>query len=579
MVLRIVLVSTSLILVLFGNAAWAQNIGTTKVGEPPDHAEDTSHSAAQYAAARHGHVKSPTTAQHIAVFGFHIEGVGHHPDAGITPARIQEFANSLYKKLGGTAEKPANLSFKQLQGVANAITTRYRKAGFIVATAFLPAQTIGKNRIVTIRVLEGHIGKVNVEGGKNYYSWILAASIDHLKGEALQKNSLESALLYDRNMPGVSVAGTLVPGAKIGQTNVLLIAHDAPRSYHFSVGVNNYGTDLTGLYRVLVGATWDNPLGIGDRLVARLDYGLDPSQSLYGSLLYSVPIVRVSGLYALLGATRSTLQINNGPFSDLHISGPTSSYYGGANWKFVNQEDLKMNTSLQFIDEQAKIVSLGIPLSDEQFDVLDLGFGLDQIDRRFRGIDMLNLNLRQSVGGHSLQPDLISPNHANIFTVGQLSFTRLQFLPDSQRIYFKLFGQYTRNILPPLEQFSIGGPGSVRAYPIDSALTDSGFYTSLRYRVAAPGFRKIKSPFFGERWGSILDFDTFVQYARGYYSAGAQLGNTKTVSFTGVGAGLIFHLTRFHDFEVRLNYAVPIGFRSTSLKNDYQIYSALSMQF
>ncbi|WP_232821567.1 ShlB/FhaC/HecB family hemolysin secretion/activation protein [Acidithiobacillus ferrivorans] len=505
--------------------------------------------------------------------------MGDHANAGITPASIQKFADSLYKKLGGTAEEPADLSFKQLQGVANAITTRYRKAGFIVATAFLPAQTIGKDQIIKIRVLEGQVGKVIVEGAKRYYPWILAASANHLKGEALRKNAVDSALLYDRDMPGVSVAATLVPGAKLGQTNVLLIAHDVPHPYHFSVGVNNYGTAYTGLYRVLLGASWDDPLGIGDRLVAMLDYGLDPSQSLYGSLRYSVPIVLVPGVKAFVGATRSTLQINNGPFSALHISGPTLSYYGGMNWKFVNDENLKMQTSLQFIDEQAKISSLGVPLSNEQFDVLDLGFGMDQIDRRFRGINLLQLNLRQSVGGHSLRPDLISPNHANIFTVGQLSFTRLQFLPDSQRIYFKVVGQYTKNILPPLERFSIGGPGSVRAYPISSALTDSGFYTSLRYRVAAPGFRKMKSPFLGERWGSILDFDTFLQYARGYYSAGNQLGTTKTVSFDGVGAGLIFHLARFHDFECRLDYAVPIGLRGASLTRSYQIYSALSMQF
>jgi Hemolysin activation/secretion protein len=578
--MRRILVSTSVVLALFGSPAWAQTVSATPARSAPGHPVHTStRSTRRSSAANSNRVKPVAKVQRIEVRGFRIEGVGDYADVGITPVRIQKFADTLYAKLGGTPKVPVALSFKQLQSVANAITTRYRKAGFIVATAYIPAQKIGAKRLVKIRVLEGKVGKVTVEGAKRYYPWVLAAPARHLTGQAVRKSTLDSALLYDRDIPGVSVAATLVPGAKLGQTNILLIAHEEPHPYHFSVGVNNYGTRYIGLYRILLGATWDNPLGIGDRLQAMLDYGVDPSQSLYGTLRYSVPIVRVSGLKAFVGATRSTLQINNGRFAALHISGPTLSYYGGLNWKFVNDENLKMQTSLQFIDEQAKVNSQDIQLSNEQFDVLDLGFGLDQIDRRFRGIDILQLNVRHSVSGHSLQPDLISPFHANIFTVGQMSFTRLQFLPDSQRIYLKFKGQYTQNVLPPIEQFSIGGPGSVQAYPINSLLTDSGFYTSLRYRVSAPGFRKMKSPFWSERWGSILNFNAFLQYARGFYSNNDQLGSTKAVSCTGVGAGLSFHLARFHDFEFRLDYAAPIGLRGISLKHDYQIYSSLSMQF
>lgn len=514
----------------------------------------------------------------IVVRGFHVVGVHNHPKEGITPARIQRLTDQLYAKLGGTASKPARVTFAQLQGVANAITNRYRKAGFIVATAFLPAQTIGKNRIVTIRVLEGRVGRVVVIGAKRYYPWVLAASARQLKGKALQKSSVDSALLYDRDFPGVSVEATLVPGAKLGQTNVLLIAHDAPRPYSISLGVNNYGTSLTGLYHVLLGAAWNNPLGLGDRLVARVDYGLDPSQSLYGSLFYKVPIVMVSGASAVVGVTRSTLQINNGQFAALHISGPTLSYYGGFNWKFINDENLKTQTSLQFINENATITSLGETLSNEQFDVVDLGFDVNQIDRRFRGVDLLQFNLRQSVSGHSQKPDLVSPDHANIFTIEQVMLERLQFLPYSQRLYVKFVGQYTRDVLPPLEQFSIGGPGSVRAYPLDGALTDSGYYASLKYRIPVPGLSRARSPFSGERWRSVLGLETFLEYARGYPSSGDQLNN-QVITAKGVGVGLVFHWARFHNLQFHLNCSVPIGATSAFPVGNYQIWSALSLQY
>ena len=48
--------------------------------------------------------------------------------------------------------------------MADALTTQYRKQGFIFGTAFLPAQTIGDDRVVRIEVLEGTLGKVNGKG-------------------------------------------------------------------------------------------------------------------------------------------------------------------------------------------------------------------------------------------------------------------------------------------------------------------------------------------------------------------------------------------------------------------------------
>src|SRR5690348_2062827 len=60
--------------------------------------------------------------QQIAVSGFHVDGVGEHKDAGITPASMQALADAQFGKLGGGAGQPAKLGFDQLQGVADAIT-------------------------------------------------------------------------------------------------------------------------------------------------------------------------------------------------------------------------------------------------------------------------------------------------------------------------------------------------------------------------------------------------------------------------------------------------------------------------
>ena len=517
--------------------------------------------------------------QQIAVGGFYVQGVTNHAKAGITPASIQAVADAQYQQLGGKPGQPVKLTFDQLQGVAAKITDRYRKAGFIVATAFLPAQTVGSDQVVQIQVLEGQIGKIIVKGTKRYRPGVIAAPAEKLRGKAVQNSDVETALLYDRDLPGVSVASTFQPGEKTGYTDLIMVAREAPKPYTITVGANNYGTDLTGKYRAQLGVTWNSPLGIGDSLAANVDYALDPDQNVYGSLVYRAPLVVEPGLSAVVGATRSELQINTGSFASLDVRGPSSSYFGGMDWKFVNDQDLSMLGSLHFIREQAKLSSQSMMLSDEIFNVADLGFSLDQTDKKFQGVNLLQVDVRKSISDDSKVPDTVSPDHARSFLVTRVSYTRLQFLTETQRLYFKLNGQYTRDALAPLEQFAIGGPDSVRAYPIADALMDRGYYSALEYHIDAPGFANVVSPFYGRPWRELLELETFVDYARGYPVGVDQSNSNKIVSYSGVGAGFIFRLPRFHQFEFHLDGSVPLGSQEASDKNGYHIYARVGLTF
>jgi hemolysin activation/secretion protein len=517
--------------------------------------------------------------QRIAVSGFVVQGVGEHARQGITPASIQQVAVAEYAKLGGTQAKPAQLDFDQLQTVADAITDRYRKAGFIVATAYLPAQTVGADKLVHIDVLEGRIGKVEVQGAKHYYPWVIAAPAEKLRGKALQKDDVDTALLYDRDLPGVSVTSTFQPGEQTGQTDLVMVAREK-RALSVTLGLNNYGTDVTGRYRAEANVDWNAPLGIGDKLSAGINYAFDPHQNTYGSLTYFVPTVKVPGLGAVVGAERSELQLNTGPFAALNVRGPTSRWFGGAQWKFVNHPDLSMASSLQYIHEQSSLSSRDFQLSDQRFDVAQLDFSMNHTDRRFHGLDVLSVAVRHALDDNSAPQDLVSPNHAPDFTVAKLGYTRIQFLGRTQQVFFKFAGQYTDDALVPMEQFVIGGPDSVRAYPIADALTDRGFYTSLEYHVDAPGFADKPSPFHGEPWRELLSLEAFLDYAQGSNAAGNRSSNgDNTLTYSGAGVGFIFRLPRWHNLLFRMDGAVPLDGRKTPGKDDLQIYGRFNLTF
>jgi len=582
----------ALALALTGGAAWAQDADAVSsdqayrngvpVGNPPtSQAETAAHSPQQAP----GNVVPPlrdrdtAPAKKIAVRGFRVTGVADHADLDVTPASIQALADAQYRELAGKAGNPVELSFEDMQGVADKIVERYRTAGFIVSNAFLPAQTVGPDQIVEIQVLEGKIGKIIVKGTKRYRPDVISASAEKLRGKPLLKGDVDSALLYARDLPGVTVASTFQPGENTGDTDLVMIANEAKRPYKFTLGANNYGTELTGRYRAQAGVEWANPLGIGDIFNLNVDYALDPSDNVYGAVSYRAPAPGVPGLSAVVGASRNELQINTGSFAALNVKGPSSLYYGGVDWKFINRDDLQALSTLHFVREESRLDSLGINLSDEKFSVAELTYGMLHTDRRFHGVDILQVGLRKSISDDSRVPDLVSPQHSSSFLVAKLSYTRMQFLTKSQRLNFKFVGQYSNDALVPLEQFALGGPDSTRAYPIADALRDRGYYTSLEYHVDAPGFGDKVSPFYGRPWRELLEFQVFVDYAKGYSAGANKFVAPDTATLSGVGAGLIFRLPRFSRFEFHLNGAVPLSSQDASDDKGYHIYARFGFTF
>lgn len=523
--------------------------------------------------------REPVAAAKMAVQGFRVTGVGEHASAHITPASIQALADEQYKQMAGTAEPP-RLSIAQMEKVAAAITQRYRTSGFIVAQAVVPAQTVGADQIVEIRVLEGTIGKVVVKGAKRYSADIIAAPAEHLKGQSLQKDDVDTALLYARDLPGVAITSTFQPGEQTGETDLIMVAQEEKRPYVITVGGNDYGTDVTGRYRAQVGLAWNSPLGYGDVFNANLDYAFAPAQSLFGALSYRAPIAPISGLTAVFGATRSQLEVDSGIFASLHVHGPTSTWYGGADWKFINTPNLQAMGTFRLIREESKLNSSILLMSDERFDVAEFGFSMNHTDTRFHGIDLLQVAVRQSISDRSpSQVDLVSPGHDSSFTVGKVAYTRLQFLTRTQRLYFKFTGQYTNDALTPMEQFAIGGPDTVRAYPIADVLADRGYYSSVEYHVDAPGFADKVSPFYARPWRELLELETFVDYAKGWPVGGNRLNGGKMQEVSDIGAGFVFRLPRFHRFELHVDAAKALSSLDASDGKGYHVYARFGFTF
>src|SRR3546814_12889327 len=90
-----------------------------------------------------------------------------------------------------------------------------------------------------------------------------------------------------------------------------------------------------------------------------------------------------------------------------------------------------------------------------------------------------------------------------------------------------------------MEQFALGGPDSVRAYPISDALGDRGYHVAVEYQVDAPGFGDKASPFGGRPWREVVPFELFADHGR-VSSVGSAGSPGRTFARAGAGLRLPF---------------------------------------
>ena len=139
------------------------------------------------------------------------------------------------------------LGFEGLQRAADAVAAAYREAGWIVRV-YLPEQDVTEG-LITLQIVEGRFAGVRFDGQQpGLVSAKQIAAIFQARqrvGEPLSSISLDRALLLSDDLPGVSVAGTLVPGEADAETALVLQTTDEPPLYG-DVTVDNTGSRATG---------------------------------------------------------------------------------------------------------------------------------------------------------------------------------------------------------------------------------------------------------------------------------------------------------------------------------------------
>lgn len=507
----------------------------------------------------------PDSGPTILVRGFVVENVTPNPDAGITQESVQAVADAAFKRASGGADEH-RMTVGQMQRVSDEVTTFYRNSGYLVSKAFIPVQTIGSDAVVRIGVLEGRVSAVAVENASDYSEDVLRRPSEPLIGATPTRDSVESALLYTSDYPGLRVFGTFRPGAQTGETQLVLRIQNEER-FSYAFGADNFGTDFTGLYRLRGDLAWNNPAGWGDELSLTLLQSVAPENTTYASLGYRVPF-GPRGFGARVGASRNLFVVDEPPFDVLRLEGTIDVYEAGFDWRFKRLRLFNASTGLLFAHKNSELIAVeSLKVTDDNFNVATLYSGLERTDTRFRGLDNFSLSVRQGLSGEFSSAGSFDPS----FTVYGLNYSRIQALAETQFAVLRLNAQQTDKSLSPLERFTLAGPDKVRAYPVGDQLSDIGQFASLEYQVQAPGFSRRPGPF-GRNWGDLLKFSLFADYAHGDSNAG-----DASAVLSGGGLGVLFGLPG--KFQIQLQGATALSSAEASDGDDVRFYGNFSISF
>ena len=453
------------------------------------------------------------------------------------------------------------MSIGQLQDVANQVTDLYRRAGFVIAQAYVPEQKV-EDGVVTIHVQEGILGQIVVDGNEYYSTELVQNVFNHLKGKSVTKQSLENALYSLSDYPGLVAYGVLQPGQNVGETDLLVkVQEEDLREY--TVRLDNYGTKATGENRLTLSYTENNLFGNADSLDLSLLQTFSPTNNLYGGFKYKTPVGSHNTLFGL-GASTNTYDV--GDLQVDNISGSVSSSNLFVSHQFMRGRNSNIYGKLELSHKVAETKLLNTILNDVTLSALVIEMGFDMLDKKYKGINQGTIKYTQGfddfLGSTSEENGITSGRQGGSKKYATSDFSklnwnvaRLQLINKFQNILLRFSGQYSGDLLVPVEQSGLGGPNNVRAFAPSVALRDSSIFLSADWNFNAPFFYDTKA-FDGWKWGEILQLSVFADYANGTLNDPLTSDVEKlNVSGYGVAAQLLLP----GKMQLRLDIAKPFS--------------------
>lgn len=429
-----------------------------------------------------------------------------------------------------------------INNLINTINVSYRQKGYITAKAYLPPQEL-EGGVIRIEFIEGKIGEIIVQDNKYTRKSYIVDKFQEQPGELFKLKALQ----YDVNRFNLSNDNVkIVPGLKAGKapgtTDIYLNVKES-FPLHFTPSFDNFGRESVGLYRTGLVLTHNSLLGYQDRLTTGTYLGRSSVSNFED---YSFPIfnkgTRVGGTFSY-----SNVSVTSGMYKDYDIKGNTFLYSA-----YVQQP---IHTGPKF----SLSSSLSANFKNSTTDIGPISAFSDIGDKSLTASIFGKYIYKHGMiySSHAYTNGILENNVVNTrkwFTKYEGNITSIHNLPFGITNIFKTSVQFTPHQLQSIEQFQLGGMGTVRGFSEGLLLGNNGYLFSEELLFPIPILPK---KIFNYKLRDNVRLATFVDHGAAFPFK--DLPATNKDFLTSIGAGIRIKLTRFLTARTYLG----IGFNSS----------------
>ncbi|MFN6540112.1 MAG: ShlB/FhaC/HecB family hemolysin secretion/activation protein [Nostoc sp. EkiNYC01] len=447
------------------------------------------------------------------------------------------------------------ITFAELLKAANQITELYVQKGYITSGAYIPSQEF-RSGIIKIQVVEGSLEdiQVNVIKGRLNSDYV-RSRIAIATTKPLNINRLKEALqLLQLNPLIESLDAELTAGTRPG-VNSLAVTVKGARTFNTQLSINNNRNPSVGSFERGIALSEASLLGIGDRLSFAYK-NTDGSNSFEGG--YTLPVNPRNGTIGFNYRITDN-KIIEPPFNDLDIGVNSREFELSFRQPVLQRatpevsQELTLSLNVARRESNSSIQGVDFPLfagADAQGEtrVSELSFAQEWLHRSRQEVLAARSEFNLGIGAFDATINNSEPDSRYFLWRGQMIYLRLLSQPKEQTaaptLLLRSNVQLAGSSLLSIEQFSVGGQGTVRGYRQDVLLSDNGVFASAELRLPIARFPELRGTL---QVAPFIDFGTV-------WNTGRENPDPNTL--VGSGLGLLWQMG--DRFTARLDWGVPL---------------------
>ena len=356
---------------------------------------------------------------------------------GISEQEVQGFAAD---QIG------QKVSLADLRTLTSKVTAQLRNKGFILSRAVLPPQTIDKDGVVKIKIIEGFVSNVSFTGDAVKDSSLLNSMADKIRNsKPLRAEDLERYLLLMEDLPGVTARATLqaAPGV-VGASDVII--NIKQKAVDASATLDNRGSRFLGPFQGSTSFAANNLFGTYDRTQFRIVTSFN-NELKYGEVVHEEQIGS-EGTKAVFSASMS--DANPGYFLSVNdIEAQTRTFTAAIRHPFIRSRQTNLYGTLEAAVRDTDATTQGNRLYNDRTRTLKGGASYDFVDG-LQAVNKTDVSLTKGFGVFDDDPAGGLRSRADgktSFTKMNAAMSRLQPLSGPFSLLTTASGQFAFNPL------------------------------------------------------------------------------------------------------------------------------------